>query len=90
MAELKNMNSWTDRLAHSKLRSFKDSDGHFWLEQNTAKASKWARFARQGHELAWEFESPGGRYAGRMLIDGELYTTSEATKKFFKPASAIE
>jgi hypothetical protein len=31
-----------------------------------------------------KFESPGGNYTGRMLIDGEIYTPSEATKKFVK------
>ena len=35
-----------------------------------------------GHEIAWEFESAGGPYTGRMLIDGEIYTPAEATKKF--------
>jgi hypothetical protein len=38
--------------------------------------------ARQGHQLAWEFAGPGGAYTGRMLIDGEIYTPSEAMKKF--------
>jgi hypothetical protein len=78
------MRTWTDRLGHSKLCSFTDADGHFWLEQNKAKASKWAKFARQGHDVAWEFESPGGGYSGRLLIDGEIYTTAEATKKFLQ------
>ena len=87
MPELKDMKSWTDRLGHSKLRSFTDEDGHFWLEQNSAKASKWGKFAREGHEVAWEFDSPGGGYAGRMLIDGEIYTPSEATKKFLQGGS---
>ena len=81
------MRSWTDRLGHSKLRSFTDDNGHFWLEQNAAKASKWAKFAREGHQVAWEFDSPGGGYAGRMLIDGEIYTPSEATKKFLQGGS---
>lgn len=27
----------------------------------------------------------GGSYTGRMLIDGEIYTPSEATKKFLQP-----
>jgi len=54
------------------------------VEQNAAKASKWAKLARQGHEVAWEFEKPGGAYTGRMLIDGEIYTASEATKRFLQ------
>ena len=82
------MNTWTERLGHSKLRTFTDEHHHFWLEQNPDKASKWAKLAREGHEIAWEFDSPGGSYTGRMLIDGEIYTPSEATKKFLKPGHA--
>jgi hypothetical protein len=40
--------------------------------------------SREGHEVAWEFESPGGGYSGRMLIDGEIYSTAEATKQLLK------
>jgi len=72
------------RRRHSGLRSFTDFEGHLWVEQNAAKASKWAKLARQGHEVAWEFEKPGGAYTGRMLIDGEIYTASEATKRFLQ------
>jgi hypothetical protein len=36
------------------------------------------------HDIAWEFERPGGAYTSRMLIDREIYTPSEATKKFLK------
>jgi hypothetical protein len=79
--ELKNIKTWTDRLGHSKLRSFTDEQGRFWLEQNPDKASKWAQLARKGHEIAWEFVAPGGAYSGRMLVDGEICTPSEATKK---------
>ena len=82
MSEFTNLKSWTDHLGHSRLRSFTDKHNHFWLEQNASKASKWAKLARQGHEIAWEFDSPGGAYAGRLLIDGRVYTTAEATKKF--------
>ena len=32
--------------------------------------------------MAWEFDSSGGNYTGRLLIDGEVYSTSEASKKF--------
>lgn len=77
------MSTWPDRLGKSKLRSFTDEHGHFWLEQNPAKRSKWARLAREGHAVAWEFERPGGSYSGRMLIDGEITTPSDATKKYF-------
>ena len=41
MPELKDMKTWTNRLGHSSLRSFTDEEGHFWLEQNVAKPSKW-------------------------------------------------
>ena len=78
------MSTWRDRLGHSRLRSFTDETGHFWLEQNAEKDSKWGKLARAGHDIAWEFEGPGGSYTGRMLIDGEIYTPSEATKKFLK------
>ena len=84
MPRLRDMKTWTERLGHSRLRSFTDEDGHFRLEQNADKSSKWAKLARQGHEIAWEFEGPGGAYTGRILIDGEIYTPSEATKKFLK------
>lgn len=80
---LNDMKTWTDRTGYGRLRSFTDKDGNFWLEQNTAKRSKWAKFAREGHTVAWEF-APGGGYSGRLLIDGEIYTPSEATKKFLK------
>jgi hypothetical protein len=66
------------------LRSFIDEQGHFWLEQNSSKASKWAKLAREGHEVAWEFDSPGESYTGCLLIDGEVYSSGEATKKFLK------
>ena len=79
------MKTWTDRLGRIGLRSFTDNEGHFWLEQNPKKPSKWAALANEGHDVAWEFERPGGGYTGRMLIDGEIYTPSEATKKFVKP-----
>jgi len=55
------------------------------LQQNPNKSSKWAKLARQGHEVAWEFDGPKASYTGRMLIDGEAYTPSEATRKFLKP-----
>jgi hypothetical protein len=76
------MKTWTERLGHSKLRTFTDEHNRFWIEQNANKKSKWAKLAREGHEIAWEFDSPGGSYTGRLLIDGEIYTPSEATKKF--------
>lgn len=85
MPSLKEMKTWRDRLGHSGLRSFTDAEGRLWLEQNPAKDSNWAKLAREGHEVAWEFEKPGGGYTGRILIDGEIYSTSQATKKFLQP-----
>jgi hypothetical protein len=81
---LNDMSTWTEPIGHAQLRSFVDDDGHFWLEQNAAKKTKWAKLARDGHDVAWEFSGRGGSYTGRMLIDGEIYTASEATKKFLK------
>lgn len=79
MPLLKDIDTWTECLGHSRLRSFTDDEGHFWLQQNASKASQWAKLAREGHAVAWEFDSPGGSYTGRLLIDGEIYKTSEAT-----------
>jgi hypothetical protein len=84
MPKFTDMTTWTERLGHSRLRSFTDEHGHFWLEQNPSKSSKWAKLAREGHAVAWEFEGPNGSYTGRLLIDGEIYTPSEATNKFLK------
>jgi hypothetical protein len=80
---LTDMTTWTGRTGHDRLRSFTDKSGTFWIEQNPTKRSKWAKLAREGHALAWEF-GDGGSYTGRMLIDGEIYTPSEATKKFLR------
>ncbi len=84
LPDFTDMKTWTERLGHSHLRTFTDKDNRFWVEQNTSKASKWAKLARKGHDIAWEFDSPGGAYTGRLLIDGEIYMTAEATNKFLK------
>ena len=84
MPDFKDIKTWTEHLGHSRLRSFTDEDGHLWLEQNSAKQSKWAKLAREGHQVAWECESQDGSYSGRILIDGEIYTMAEATKKFLR------
>ena len=81
---LKDMATWTDLIGHAQLRSFVDGEGQFWLEQNATKQTKWAKLAREEHDVAWEFAGRGGSYTGRMLIDGEIYTPSEATKKFLQ------
>ena len=84
------MSTWTERLGHTSLRSFTDKNGHFWLEQNVSKQSKWATLASEGHEIAWEFAKPHGEYTGRLLIDGTIYTSSEATKKFLPAKKTSE
>ena len=43
--------------------------------------------ARVGHDVAWELAGRGGSYIGRMLVDGEIYTPCEATKRFLKRRS---
>jgi hypothetical protein len=62
--EFTDIQTWTERLGHSKLRTFKDEHGRVWVEQNANKTSRWAKLARQGHRIAWEFDSPGGSYTG--------------------------
>ena len=84
MPTLTDMSTWTDRLGHSQLRTFTDEESRFWIEQNDSKQSRWAKLAQEGHVIAWEFDSPGGSYTGRILIDGEVYSTSEAVKTFLK------
>jgi hypothetical protein len=71
-ATLNDMTTWTEMLGHSKLRTFTDEHNRFWIEQNSSKKSKWAKLAREGHAVAWEFDSPGGSYTGRLLSDGEV------------------
>ena len=80
---LKDMKTWTNRTGHDQLRSFATGDGTFWLEQNAHKTSKWAKLAAAGHDVAWEFGA-NRRYTGRLLIDGEIYTPSEATNRFLQ------
>jgi hypothetical protein len=36
--------------------------------------------------MAWEFANHSGSYTGRLVIDGTIYTTSEAAKKVLGPA----
>jgi hypothetical protein len=79
--KLTDMSTWTGRTGKDGLRSFECEDGNFWLEQNATKTSKWAKLASEGHDVAWEFGA-NRRYTGRMLVDGEILTPSEATKKF--------
>ncbi len=84
MPTLTDVTTWTGRLGRSRLRTFTDEQGHFWMEQNSSKGSKWAKLSREGHRVAWEFDAPGGSYTGRLLVDGEIYSVSEAAKQFLK------
>lgn len=59
MPKLNDMKTWTARLGRTNLRTFTDAEGHFWLEQNASKRSKWAKLVRGGHEIAWEFLKQG-------------------------------
>ena len=64
------------------LRQFITKEGH-WIEQNSVKKSRWGKLAREGHEIAWEFENrESGGYTGRILIDGEVMTAKDAHKRF--------
>ena len=56
-----------ERLEHFPLRSFTDEDGHFSLQQSADKRSKWAKLARQGHDIAWEVGRSGGAYTGQLF-----------------------
>ena len=73
--------TWEGRIGHNRLRSFTDDEGYLWIEQNPAKHTKWAKLAREGHSIAWEFATGGG-YSGRMLVDGGILTPAKAYKKF--------
>ena len=50
-SKLKDMATWTDLIGHAQLRSFVDDEGHFWLEQNATKKTKWAKLARKNMML---------------------------------------
>lgn len=60
-----------------------EAGDYTYIEQNTSKKSLWTRLAKKGHEIWWEFNKGGKKsYTGRMIIDGEVYTVSQAKKKF--------
>ena len=84
MATLNDMSTWA---VHTRagLREFFTKEGKHWVEQNRAKNSRWAKLAREGHDIAWEFENRvRGGYTGRVLIDGEILTAKDAYKRFFR------
>jgi len=77
------MSTWTLR-TKGGLRQFISGEGH-WIEQNPAKNSRWAKLARKGHAVAWEFENrEGGGYTGRIQVDGEIMTAKNAQERFLK------
>ena len=81
MAELNDMSTWGSQ-TKGGLRQFITAEGH-WVEQNKKKNSRWAKLAREGHDIAWEFENrEGGGYTGRILIDGEIMSAKEAHQRF--------
>lgn len=66
--------------AHCRIAEAGD---YTYIEQNTIKNSPWTRLAKKGHELWWEIHRGGDRrYTGRLIIDDQLYTVSEAKKVF--------
>ena len=84
MPTLNDMSTWA---VHTRggLREFFTKEGTHWVEQNRAKNSRWAKLAREGHDIAWEFENrERGGYTGRILIDGEILTAKDAYKRFFR------
>jgi hypothetical protein len=83
------MSTWIDVTGQAQLRSFVDHEGNFWLEQNASKQTRWAKLARKGHEVAWEFAGRGGSYTGRMLIDGEIYTPIRSNEEVSRPERLI-
>lgn len=81
MPKLNNMSTWASH-TKSGLRQFITKEGH-WIEQNPKKSSRWAKLAREGHDIAWEFENrEGGGYTGRILVDGEVMSAKQAHERF--------
>ena len=88
MPKLTDITTWSKRLGRTKLRTFMDAEGHFWLETKRSEAIEVGKIRPFWACGGVEFASAGGGYTGRMLIDGEIYTPAEATKKFFPRATA--
>ena len=77
------MSTWSLR-TKGGLRQLITKEGH-WIEQNRSKNSRWAQFAREGHDIAWEFENrENGGYTGRILVDGEIMAVKDAQQRFFR------
>ena len=81
---LNDMSTWAVQ-TRGGLREFFTKEGTHWVEQNRAKNSRWAKLAREGHDIAWEFENrERGGYTGGILIDGEIMTAQDAYQRFFR------
>ena len=81
---LNDMSTWSAK-TRGGLREFFTKEGTHWVEQNRAKNSRWGKLAREGHDVAWEFENrERGGYTGRVLIDGEVMTAKDAYQRFFR------
>ncbi|MCK9369484.1 HNH endonuclease [Candidatus Dojkabacteria bacterium] len=79
----------TDILTTKKginLKKEVNPDGSFWLEQNLEKLSRWSDLAKEGHKIEHLVlsDSQGGGWAGKIRIDGNVYTYKEAGQKFLK------
>jgi hypothetical protein len=58
------------RFSRSGLRYLALPGGTILIEQNPSKQSRWARMAREGHQIAWLMKE--GRYLARVF-DGEVH-----------------
>lgn len=53
-------------------------DGSFWLEQNVAKDSEWARLAKAGHKVEHLMLPNNQGWGGKVRIDGRIMGYDEA------------
>jgi hypothetical protein len=83
--KLKDMATWTELIGHAQLRFFVDDEGHFWLEQNSTKQSKWAKLAREGHDVAWEFAGRDGSYTRVCLSMANFIRRPRLPRSSCKP-----
>jgi len=84
MPTLKDMNTWTDRNGALSVAGVYRRRRPSLARAESGEAVELGEVAREGHEVAWEYDGPGGAYTGRMLINGEILTPSDATKRFLK------
>jgi hypothetical protein len=69
--------TWTGRLGRTNLRSFTDDEeeGHFWLEQNAAKGSKW------GNSLVRATESRGSSIVPAAAIPAASASMAKSARR---------